>query len=821
MPLGASITAGYGTNPQNGYRKPLRDQLRWRGWPVNMVGSLTDGDPVKFHNRQHEGHKGYVVDQMTKVADNTIYRQPNVVLINCGTNDADTSTNHQVVASTGERMRGVLNHLFDKIGNVTIVLSTLLPRKDGYNDNVNSINTQYRALFQEFAAAGRKIVLAEFNDGFLDLQTDYFDNIHPNERGAAKLAAVWDQAILKAETQGFLSKPTDTGIPDDGSAAGTTGSTTCDVVRGAGLRGPVKAQQGFGADDGTYNHADGSPKFLDTGTVVFPAPINSATGSFAFAQLVNVNNVDPGGERDELVWCTDTGPGQVPGPCFMLLNVAGAFSQTSGLLKFDPGLECLAREIRWGDVNGDGLDDFICINLPGNMYVALNRGGNPPRFEAAANGGLIRVAEPWCAQDRVRLGDMDGDGRLDYCCIDLSGDIYCWRNGGVGDTPTEADGGYWQGLPTFYAQNESEGVDGVRLVDINGDHRSDWVYVYKDGSTKIFINQRGTFDEDGKGLRPHWVRATTEHPAVEHVTTPKQVMFGRVEGTFDEYPNHGSGGTKRKGDGVFYCDMFGRGHDDYLWVLSTGEITLFENVQSPPNWGQHGVIIDRHTGRVEWWRNKYKQGDKSPTFEDPRWAVDTGSSSYLCIEGWGWDYLCMEKDARTVAHLNKATGLIYKDQIKFAPVERLDRANFKWADVTGDGLVDLLWVDKFAAGARGIRFDGHGRGQNIHFPKLGNFSRADYHDVYPGTGLANTWFNECSASMAGEGEDDYPTPVDPMLPTPPGEGTGPSIWDYAPDFSNDPFLPPGINVLSLSLVTTSLVTRPTVDKRWHARGDVR
>lgn len=95
----------------------------------------------------------------------------------------------------------------------------------------------------------------------------------------------------------------------------------------------------------------------------------------------------------------------------------------------------------------------------------------------------------------------------------------------------------------------------------------------------------------------------------------------------------------------------------------------------------------------------------------------------------------------------------------------------------------MTWIDQ------GIRFDGHGRGQNIHFPKLGNFSRADYHDVYPGTGLANTWFNECSASMTGEGEDDYRTPVDPMLPTPPGEGTGPSIWDYAPDFSNDPFPP--------------------------------
>lgn len=27
-------------------------------------------------------------------------------------------------------------------------------------------------------------------------------------------------------------------------------------------------------------------------------------------------------------------------------------------------------------------------------------------------------------------------------------------------------------------------------------------------------------------------------------------------------------------------------------MLSNGEITLFENIQSPPNWGHHGIIID-------------------------------------------------------------------------------------------------------------------------------------------------------------------------------------------------------------------------------------
>lgn len=441
MPLGASITAGEGTNPPNGYRKPLRDKLRWRGWPVNMVGSRLDGDPVKFHNRQNEGHRGYVVSQMIGASNNSIFRKPNVVLINCGTNDASPS-NKQNVPETATRMEAVLNHLYDKIENVTIILSTLMPRRDAAADaNVNIINPGYRSLVQRFDSAGRKIVLAELNNGFLDTNTDYFDDIHPNEKGAAKLAAVWDQAILVAESRGFLTEPVDTGIPDDGSGAGGgSGGNTCDVTLGAG-RGPVRTQVGFGADDGTYGHAEGAPYALDTGTQWF-RPIENDTMSLAFAQLVNVNNVDPGGERDDLVHCTDADPGKVAGSCMMYLNVDGAFSGQAVML--DTDLKCLARGIRWGDVNGDGLDDFICINLPGNMYVALNRGGNPPTFQASANGGLVREGESWCAQDRVRLGDMDGDGRLDYCCIDTKGDIYCWRNGGVGDTPTEPDAGYWQ-----------------------------------------------------------------------------------------------------------------------------------------------------------------------------------------------------------------------------------------------------------------------------------------------------------------------------------------------------------------------------------------
>lgn len=46
LPLGASITWGYLSSTGNGYRKPLRDKLRFEGWEVNMVGSKSNGDMV-------------------------------------------------------------------------------------------------------------------------------------------------------------------------------------------------------------------------------------------------------------------------------------------------------------------------------------------------------------------------------------------------------------------------------------------------------------------------------------------------------------------------------------------------------------------------------------------------------------------------------------------------------------------------------------------------------------------------------------------------------------------------------------------------------
>jgi hypothetical protein len=45
------------------------------------------------------------------------------------------------------------------------------------------------------------------------------------------------------------------------------------------------------------------------------------------------------------------------------------------------------------------------------MFVSINKGGNPPTFESI---GQVRAAPGGnLSQKNVRLGDIDGDGRLD------------------------------------------------------------------------------------------------------------------------------------------------------------------------------------------------------------------------------------------------------------------------------------------------------------------------------------------------------------------------------------------------------------------------
>lgn len=212
MPLGASITFGQASTDGNGYRKALRDALVRSGSTANMVGSRRNGT---MRDNDVEGWPGFVIDQVRDKARAAVPPSlPNVFLVNAGTNDAIQDRD---VAGAGGRMEAMLADIWTMSPGSTVVLSTLLINlKDATEQRVQAVNKQFADLARRLQAGGKKIVAVDMHGPAGPLKSDMHDDTHPNDAGYVKMAGVWMGGIREATMRGFISKPADNGIPDDG-----------------------------------------------------------------------------------------------------------------------------------------------------------------------------------------------------------------------------------------------------------------------------------------------------------------------------------------------------------------------------------------------------------------------------------------------------------------------------------------------------------------------------------------------------------------------------------------------------------------------------
>ncbi|KAH7075890.1 carbohydrate esterase family 3 protein [Paraphoma chrysanthemicola] len=745
MPLGASITQGIDKgipeDLQDGYRRPLRDELGYRGYPVEMVGARANG---AFIDRQHEGYPGLKVDQVaTNMLKTLTTQKPNLVTILLGTNDcveARGTNDMEYARATKGRMRTLIERLFTESDGVAIILATLTPtRDDGLNPYIRTANTGYRELVQELQDRGRKIESAEMYSTWFT-PDDYSDSTHFNNAGYKKMAAIFFDAFTRVEAKHWLTLPPAIAPP----------VFEC-YPSAKSFRGPVRTQQGSGRDDGDFIYSstlESSKDFKYSSSTP-----RSLLGHFHFATLGSLSNEKQ--VRDELILVLDPEDRKGTNLPFLSFyrNRGDGYYYTTPTT-FEVGQACTSSGVRWGDVNGDHLDDFICVDADGIPHVSLNRGGDPPQFEFI---GAIRDGKT--SQSKVRLADIDGDGRLDFCTVESNG-TSCWRNGGTGDAPTGKYGGFWQGMllaggGRTLDTNPALDPAGTRFIDINGDGRADWIYIHENATSEIRINQRGD-RSDGKGLKPHWDDRSIQKDSwpVGDKVSRDNILFGRIFGSgrqdvvhlervadtpdfvFHFYRNTGHGDTQVRGDGVRYCDMYGRGYDDYLWVSSDGKIELFENIQTPPKWKSHGQIldtrrdrkylhigdwdgdglcdilsVDRETGNVDVWRNTYKKGAAVPTFAKPIRVVDISACGQSDAQGSLYDlavrfadldgdkrvdYICTSPSGTFETYLNTPSGLRqlpHSTPIEIESNTTFFRAELRWADVTGNSRADLLHVN--------------------------------------------------------------------------------------------------------------------------------
>ncbi|KAK8108347.1 uncharacterized protein PG998_010360 [Apiospora kogelbergensis] len=807
LSLGASIVWGQGSSSGNGFRKPLRDQLRYKGWDVNMVGSRSNGNMV---DNNVEANPGDVISQVHERSRNSYQYKPNVVLINAGTNDANANNGRGLdLDNAGVRMESLIRDLWaaPDMSNSLIVLSTVLPTTTAGASSAQVINSQYRQLVQRLNGDGRPILLADMDFVSTD---DLVDGVHPNDYGFVKMANIWWLAIERAASSRLIQEA----VPID-----TKGGNSCDKQFGSGVYAGSLTQKGSGIGDGIYYHDS-----QDKG-IVLSITSDFDRNQWFFASLY-------GNGKDDLIGWFDHPDGSVH---YGVWKNNGNHNDAAFLKIGDMSVSdnCVPRGVHFVDLNADGYDDFVCIGPDGTAYATINqRDGTattPPTFKPI---GMIKSSVGY-AQDRVRMGDIDGDGRADYLVLDDGGNIRAWRNGWIDDIPK-----YWQELGVrFTAKGMGDGR-GVRFHDLNGDVRHMGGMAGFATPTENYLRDRVHFARVYGEPQDFGLRSRRDYAFIQHTAA------GNGKHRFDVrlWKNTGSGGAKLEADGNKYCNMRGYpdGRMDYVWTLSKGEMTLYPNLGKKQIagdesfWGPSEVIwdpvkligrqLDRQdlhltdwdgdgacdivwadpddNHRVQVWLNRYPATGSWDWIYDSNPAPPLSCSQrrglgihdlavrFADISGNGrGDYLCIAKDGRTTAFIHQDDGSWQNaNQIKFADPSGKDRANLRWADVNGDGKDDMIWVDKFDGNGyvwynRGPGdpaelsgssyrwdqitdpvYDGNVAGTCVFYPDLDGDGRADMHSVLgTWTNQAETFFNRCGIQDT-EG-DDGPL-VDPKFPVP-------------------------------------------------------
>lgn len=211
MPLGDSITHGY--NVSGGYRVALEDALAAGGFAVDFVGSRSDG-PRDLADRDHEGHPGWRVDQISARADEWVRTsRPEVVLLMIGTNDVLQDAD---VAGAPQRLSGLIDRIAAAAPSARILVASLTPlgRADR-EQRARSFNAAVPGIVGEKAARGLRVSFVDMHAA-LSSSSDLADGVHPNPSGYARMASVWFaglEPVLAGPAQTPVAPPVPGSVP--------------------------------------------------------------------------------------------------------------------------------------------------------------------------------------------------------------------------------------------------------------------------------------------------------------------------------------------------------------------------------------------------------------------------------------------------------------------------------------------------------------------------------------------------------------------------------------------------------------------------------
>jgi lysophospholipase L1-like esterase len=194
--VGDSITQGGGHLglEEYSYRVPLKKLLTALDVPVTFIGTRHGGlvpeatGPDGFDG-PHEGYYGKRTAYVTARVEENLARlpQPDIVLVQLGTNDLDTwDPNESIVAP----LRQMIERLRHHNPRVAVVVSP---------PNFDSLKARWIELLEarmaEQLSTAASPVITVSPPATWDISTDTFDGAHPTPTGQMKMAANWVGAM--------------------------------------------------------------------------------------------------------------------------------------------------------------------------------------------------------------------------------------------------------------------------------------------------------------------------------------------------------------------------------------------------------------------------------------------------------------------------------------------------------------------------------------------------------------------------------------------------------------------------------------------------
>jgi lysophospholipase L1-like esterase len=216
MMLGDSIT--HGTRHRDSYRYYLWKSLVDADIIFDFVGSLSEnhgGNPEwadykgRAFDPDHEGHQAWRAENILRGVSSqrtnnlNVWLEeytPDIALIHLGTNDIFLGQSHE---STVEELDQIIRILRADNPYVVILLAQLIPSNlRGTVMPIEDLNMRINGIAEEMSQPGSPVLLVNHYTGF-SIETDTYDGVHPNKRGAEKMAARWFEALKPVIAERF------------------------------------------------------------------------------------------------------------------------------------------------------------------------------------------------------------------------------------------------------------------------------------------------------------------------------------------------------------------------------------------------------------------------------------------------------------------------------------------------------------------------------------------------------------------------------------------------------------------------------------------